>query len=74
MKMATGKVIGGKVVPDGVSLKDGASVAILTNDDEGSLDLTPDQVRQLLLSIEEVERGEAVPAHVVLARLARRHG
>jgi len=74
MKVATGKVIGGKIVLDGVSLNEGTSVTVLAVDDEGSFDLTPDQERELLLSIAEADRGETVSADEVLAKLARRHG
>jgi len=74
MKVATGKVIGGKIVLDGVSLNEGTSVTVLAVDDEGSFDLTPDQERELLLSIAEADRGETASADEVLAKLARRHG
>ena len=74
MKVATGKVVGGKIVLDGVSLNEGTSVTVLATDDEGNFDLTPDQERELDLSIAEADRGETVSADEVLAKLARRHG
>ena len=74
MKVATGKVVGGKIVLDGVSLNEGTSVTVLATDDEGNFDLTPDQERELILSIAEVDRGETVSAEEVLAKLARRRG
>jgi hypothetical protein len=74
MKIATGKVVDGKVVLDGVALEEGASVTVLTRDDEGGLDLTPEEEAELLLSIAEADRGETVSADEVLAKLARRHG
>ena len=73
MKVATGKVVGGKVVFEGVSLEEGASVTVLAKDDEIGFALTPEQEEDLLLSIAEAERGETVSAEEVLARLARRH-
>ena len=73
MKIATGKVVDGKVVLEGVALEEGASVTILARNDEGGLDLTPEQEAELLLSIAEADRGETVSADEVLARLARRH-
>jgi phosphoribosyl-ATP pyrophosphohydrolase len=73
MKVATGKVVGGKVVLEGVSLEEGASVTVLAKDDEDSFALTPEQEADLLLSIAEADRGETVSAEEVLARLARRH-
>ena len=74
MKMATGKVVGGKVVLEGVSLAEGTSVTVLAKDEEGGFDLTPEQEAELLLSIAEADRGETVSAKEVLAKLARRRG
>ena len=74
MKVATGKVVGGKVVLEGVSLEEGTSVTVLANDDGGVFELTSDQEADLLLSIAEADRGETLSAEEVLARLARRHG
>ena len=74
MKMAIGKVVGGKVVVEGVSLQEGASVTVLSRDDEGGFELTPEQERELLLSIAEADRGEMVSAEEVLTKLAHRRG
>jgi hypothetical protein len=74
MKIATGKVVDGKVVLEGVALDEGASVTVLARDDEGGLDLTPEQEAELLLSIAEADRGETISADEVLAKLARRRG
>ena len=74
MKMASGKVVGGKVVLEGVALEEGTSVTVLAKDDNGGYDLTPEQEAQLLRSIAEADRGETVSADEVLAKLARRRG
>jgi hypothetical protein len=75
MKVATGKVVGGKVVVEGVTLEEGTSVTVLAKDDEGGFTLTPEEEEaELLLSIAEADRGETVSAEEVLAKLARRHG
>ncbi len=74
MKMAIGKVVGGKVVVEGISLQEGASVTVLSRDDEVGFDLTPEQERELLLSIAEADRGETVSAEEVLTKLAHRRG
>jgi phosphoribosyl-ATP pyrophosphohydrolase len=74
MKVATGKVVGGKVVLEGVFLEEGTSVTVLAKDDDGVFELTSEQEADLLLSIAEAERGETVSAEEVLAKLARRHG
>jgi len=74
MKVATGKVVDGKVVLEGVSLEEGTLVTVLARDDDGSFELTPEQETELLLSIAEADRGETVSAEEVLAKLARRRG
>jgi hypothetical protein len=74
MKIANGRVVGGKVVLEGVSLEEGTSVTVLAKDDDGSFNLTSEQEAELLLSIAEADRGETVSAEEVLAKLARRHG
>jgi hypothetical protein len=71
MKMATGKVVGGKIVLEGVSFREGTTVTVLVRDNDGG-DLTAEQEAELLLSIAEADRGETVPAEIVLAKLARR--
>jgi hypothetical protein len=72
MKMATGKVVDGKVVLEGVSLEEGTLVTVLAKDEDRGFDLTPEQEAELLLSIAEADRRETVSAEEVLAKLARR--
>ena len=74
MKIATGKVVGGKVVIDGASLEEGMSVTVLARDDENGFTLSPEEEAELLLSIAEADRGDSISAEEVLQRLARRHG
>lgn len=73
MKVATGKVVDGKVVVEGALLEEGTSVTVLTREDGVGYDLTPEQEAELLLSIAEADRGDTVSAEEVLAKLARRH-
>jgi hypothetical protein len=74
MKIATGKVIDGKVVVEGVTLEEGSSVTVLAGDDEAGVTLSPEEEAEVLLAIAEADRGETVSAEGVLKRLARRHG
>ena len=74
MKIATGKVVGGKVVLDGAPLEEGTSVTVLARDSEKGFTLSPEEEAELLLSIAEADRGETVSAEEVIAKLARRHG
>ena len=74
MRIATGKVIGGKVVIDGAPLEEGTSVTVLARDEENGFTLSPEEEAELLLSIAEADRGETISGEEVLAKLARRHG
>ena len=74
MKIATGKVVGGKVEVDGALLEEGASVTVLARDGENGFTLSSPEQPVLLLSIAEADRGETISAEEVLAKLARRRG
>ena len=74
MKIATGKVVGGKVVIDGAPLEEGTSVTVLARDVENGFTLSPEEEAELLLPIAEADRGETISAEEVLQKLARRHG
>lgn len=74
MKIATGKVVGGKVVIDGEFLDEGKSVTVLARDAENGFTLSPEDEAELLLSIAEADRGETISAEELLAKLARRRG
>jgi len=72
MRIATGKVVDGKVVIDGAPLEEGASVTVLSRDEESGFTLSPEEEAELLLSIAEADRGETISAEEVLERLRRR--
>jgi hypothetical protein len=74
MKIATGKLVGGKVVVDGMPLDEGESVTVLARDGENGFTLFPEDEAELLLSIAEANRGETISAEELLAKLARRRG
>jgi hypothetical protein len=74
MKIATGRVVKGKVVLEGAAFEEGSSVTVLARDQERGVALTPEDEAELLLAIAEADRGEMVSAEEVLAKLARRHG
>ena len=74
MKIATGKVVGGRVVVDGMPLDERESVTVLARDGENGFTLPPEDEAELLLSIAEADRGETISAEEVLAKLARRRG
>ena len=72
MKVATGKVIGGKVVVEGVALEEGSRVTVLARDGEEAFELSPEEEAELLLSIAEADRGETVSPEEALQGLPRR--
>ena len=74
MKIASGKVVEGKVVLECVTLEEGTSVTVLAREQELAIDLAPDEEAELLLAIAEADRGETVAAEEVLAKMAGRHG
>ena len=74
MRIATGKVVGGKVVLEGQPFEEGTSVTVLARDEESGVTLTPEEEAELLLAIAEADRGETVSAEEVLAKLSRCHG
>jgi hypothetical protein len=74
MRVATGKVIDGKVVIEGLPLEEGSRVTILARDREETFQLSPDEEAELLLSIAEADRGESLPSEDVLSSLPRGRG
>jgi hypothetical protein len=72
MRVATGKIVSGKVVLEGEPFEEGTTVAVIAADDSESFELTPEQEAELLESIDEADRGELVDAKVVLRSLKRR--
>jgi hypothetical protein len=72
MKVASGKVIDGKVVVDGLPLEEGCVVTVLSREGDETFDLSPEAEAELLLSIARADRGETVPAEQVLQSLPRR--
>jgi len=72
MQIATGTVINGKIVLEGVPLSEGAKVTVLTRDVDESFTLTSAQEDDLLESIAQIERGEFISLGEVLAFLPTR--
>jgi len=72
MKVATGQVVGGKVVVDGLTLNEGEEVTVLTRETEEAVMLSPEEEAELLESMAEADRGETMSAEELFARL-RRH-
>ena len=69
MRVTTGKVVEGKVVVEGPPLEEGAVVTVLARESDETFRLSPEEEAELLLPIEEVDRGETVSLEEVLAKL-----
>jgi len=72
MKVATGKVVEGKVVVEGVTLEEGSVVTVLSREGAATFEFTPEEEAEILLSIGEADRGETVSGEEVLESLPRR--
>lgn len=69
MQIATGTVIGGKVIVDGASLPEGTVVTILARGTDETFEVPPELEAELLASIAEADRGETISAAELLERL-----
>ena len=71
MQLATGTVINGKVVVEGLALPEGTVVTVLTRDDEYTVRLSAVDEAELLEALDEADREEGVSAQELFARLQR---
>jgi len=71
MQIATGTVVGGKVIVEGLDLAEGETVTVLTHESEQEVHLSPEDEAELLEAIAEADRGETIFAEELFARLDR---
>ena len=71
MQLATGTVVDGKVVVEGLDLPEGTVVTVLTRDDDPPVKLSPEDEAELLQALEEADRHEGITAEELFARLQR---
>lgn len=69
MQVATGTVVNGKIVLEGVSLTEGAVVTVVTRGADESFLLTEAQENELLAAMAEIERGDFVSLEELLLSL-----
>ncbi len=69
MQIATGTVVNGKVIVEGVPLKEGALVAVVARGADEPFSLSPDQEEELLAAMAEIERGDFVTLEQLLVGL-----
>lgn len=71
MKIATGTIVNGKVIAEGLSLPEGTIVTILARGDEAAIRLPPQQENELLEALDEADKEEGISADELFARLRR---
>jgi len=71
MRVAPGKVVGGRVELDG-ELPEGTAVTVLAPDGDETFEADPATEKMLLEAIEQANRGQTRPLPDVLAELRRR--
>ena len=71
MQVATGTVVAGKLVVEGLDLPDGETVVVLTRETEDTVHLSPEEEAELLEAMAEADRGETISAEELFARLDR---
>lgn len=71
MQVATGTVVAGKVVVEGLELTEGETVTVLTLEADEEVRLSPEEETELLEAIAEADRGETISAEELFARLDR---
>ena len=72
MRIASGRVIDGRVQLDDAELPEGAEVTVLLPEGDETFEADPETERMLLESIAQCERGETLPLEQVLAELRSR--
>ena len=71
MQVASGTVVDGKVVVEGLSLPEGTVVTVLARGDATAVRLPPQQEAELLEALDEADREDGISAEELLARLRR---
>jgi hypothetical protein len=71
MGIATGTVVQGKVLVEGLTLPEGATVTVVTHEPSQGVVLSPDEEAQLLQAIAQADRGDTISAEELFDRLDR---
>jgi hypothetical protein len=72
MRVATGKIMGGKVVLEGDPWEEGTMVTVLASGDEETVALSPEEEEELLEAIAEADAGDFISGEQVLRELRGR--
>ena len=60
MKIITGHVVDGTIVVEGERLEEGTTVTVLAREDDETFQLSPQDEAELLVAIEQANRGDVV--------------
>ena len=71
MRVATGRVVDGKVLLEGEPLAEGAVVTVVARDDDDTFDVSPEEERALLEAIAQADRGQVVSWEALREQLRR---
>ena len=71
MQIASGTIVDGKIIVEGLSLPEGTVVTILARGDEAAVRLPAHQEAELLDALDEADRKEGISADELFARLRR---
>jgi len=71
MKVATGRVVGGKVVLEGEPLAEGSVVTVVAREDEETFEVSAEEERALLEAIARADRGQVVSWEELREQLRR---
>lgn len=71
MQIASGTIVDGKVVVEGLSPPDGTPVTVLARGDEVAVRLPPQQETELLEALDEADREKGISAEKLFSRLRR---
>ena len=69
MRIATGKVVQGRLELDGDPLEEGVTVTVLVPEADETFELTPDEEVALEKSLRQAARGEFIEAEALLREL-----
>lgn len=72
MKVASGTVVGGKVVVEGAALSEGASVTVLVRENDETFEATAEEEAALLRALADADHGDLIDAEHLLKDLRGR--
>lgn len=69
MRVATGRIVEGKVVVEGEPWAEGSVVTVVARDDEQTFEVSAEEERALLEAIAQADRGQVVSWEILRERL-----